>query len=131
MNFLADIGATIEVTPGDDIWVKSSDTTTTYLDDRTPFRFSVAGRLMDGQIFYGLYGPVISGPERYLHLTCNIMVRIDGCDWRKERASGANFKVGPGMAERRHEFDFRHPEGTRIAGYPVIGRYGHVEVVDE
>lgn len=131
MKHLADIGCLIEVIPNDIIWIKTSELPAIDVDDLTPFRFRVEGWLEDGQIFYGLWGHIHSGPERYQGLVCNITVRIDACDWRIETASAANFKVGPSPAFRNHEFDFRHPHGIRISGFPVIGRYASVRVVEE
>lgn len=131
MNALADIGAIVEVTPWDDIWHKTSAEPCEYLEDRTPFRFRVEGRLEDGQIFYGLYGRVTEGPARYRDLICSIMVRGDGSDWRVSQRCQANFRVGPSKARRDRRFDFRHPEGTVVDGYPVIGRFGSIEIVDE
>ena len=131
VSVIADIGAIIEVTPWDDVWHKTSDDPCEYLSDRAPFRFHVEGRLEDGQIFYGLHGRVTEGPARYHDLICSIMVRGDGSDWRVSQQCQANFKVGPSMARRDHCFDFRHPDGTIVDGYPVFGRFGSIEVVDE
>jgi len=100
-----------------------------YINDPTPFEFRVEGRLEDGQLFYGLYGPVISGPERYHNLICSIIVREDGSDWRRSSASSAYFKVGPTKAWRCHAHDFRHPEGTRVLGFPEICRFGGIYIV--
>jgi len=130
MNAIGNIGAIIEVSPCDDVWAETNAQECDNLTDRTPFRFRVEGRLEDGQIFYGLFGPVVSGPDRYRNLVCNIMVRVDGTDWRNEVQSQANFKVGPKMAYRDHRYDFRHPEGTRVDGYPIFGRFGWIELVD-
>jgi hypothetical protein len=77
-----------------------------------------------------LFGPVLSGPSRYEGLICNIFVRTDATDWRKETESQVNFKVGPGVATRNHREHFGHPEGTRVEGYPRISRFGLVEVVE-
>src|SRR5206468_5951471 len=124
MKFLASIGVRIRVTPWDDIWVKMSELDAiNYINDPTPFEFLVEGWLEDGQIFYGLYGPVVSGPKRYQNLICNIVVREDGADWRISSESSANFKVGPSRATRCHQYDFRHPEGTLMSGWPVIARF--------
>lgn len=128
---LADIGVTIEVTPWDDVQYRLEDGSGGFLDDRIPFRFEVAGRLEDGQIFYGLYGPVISGPDYYLGLICSIVVRIDGSDWRHEQVSNASFRLGRCAASRNHEYDFRHPDGINVEGFPRYGRFGEIEVVDE
>ena len=130
MKFLASIGVRIRVTPWDDIWVKMSEQdAVNYIHDPTPFEFLVEGWLEDGQIFYGLYGPVVSGPERYQGLICNIVVREDGADWRISSESSASFKVGPSKVTRSHQYDFRHPEGTAMSGLPVIGRFGEICVV--
>jgi hypothetical protein len=130
MSAIADIGAVIEVSPADWVWVQNSALQHDYIEDRTKFRFRVQGRLEDGQIFYGLFGRVMSGPERYQDLICNITVRLDASDWRVEEQSQANFKVGTNVAYRDHAFDFRHPEGTKIDGYPVFGRFAWIEVMD-
>jgi hypothetical protein len=131
MSALADIGTTIEVMPCDEVWHETGEGACDYVNDLSPFRFNVEGRLEDGQIFYGLFGPVTAGPERYRGLICSIMVRGDGSDWRISRLCQANFKVGPTKARRNHAFDFRHPEGTIVDGYPVLGRFGLIEAVDE
>ena len=128
METLATIGARVRVTPWDEIYVRKEETGD-YLDDRTPFEFLVEGRLEDGQIFYGLHGPVVAGPDRYLNLICNILVRADGSDWRKSSKCQAQFKVGPSKAVRCHAYDFRHPEGTEVSGYPQISRFGGIEVI--
>jgi len=86
---IADIGTIVEVTPWDEIWVKTSSAPAENIDDKTPFRFRVEGWLWDGQIFYGLHGPVVSGPTRYRDLICNVFVRAEGTDWRKEVESQA------------------------------------------
>jgi hypothetical protein len=131
MKNLADIGVRVRVTPWDDIWVRTTEEPVDYINDPTGFEFLVEGRLEDGQIFYGLYGPVVSGPERYQNLICNIVVREDGADWRISSESSANFKVGPSKVTRCHQYDFRHPEGTAMSGLPVIGRFGEICVVSD
>lgn len=129
MKTLASIGVQIRVTPWDDIYVRTTEEPGNYIDDRTPFEFQVEGRLEDGQIFYGLYGPVVSGSERYHNLICNIIVRADGSDWRISSKCQASFKVGPSKATRCHQYDFRHPEGTEVSGWPLIARFGEICVV--
>ncbi len=126
MKTLANIGARIQVTPWDEIFVKTTEDPGIYVHDPTPFEFLVEGWLEDGQIFYGLYGPVVSGPERYHNLICNIFVRLDGSDWRISSKSQANFKVGTSKATRCHSRDFRHPEGTEVSGLPLIARFGEI-----
>jgi hypothetical protein len=128
MKTLATIGAVVSVTPEDEIWISKPDKTE-YIDDKTPFTVVIEGRLEDGHIFYGMYGRVKEGPERYRELVCSLMTRLDADDWRVKTESQANFKIGLSPAIRNHQFDFRHPEGTKIEGYPVIGRFGRVKVV--
>jgi hypothetical protein len=65
-----------------------------------------------------------------LGLICSLITRLDGDDWRQKNRSQANFKVGRESAVRNHLFDLKHPEGTEIADYPVIGRYGRIEVIE-
>ena len=129
MRTLATIGVRVRLTPWDEIYVAMTEGAGSYISDPTPFEFLVEGKLEDGQIFYGLYGPVISGPERYRDLICSVFVREDGSDWRISSKSSANFKVGPSKATRCHTHDFRHPEGTKVAGWPVISRFGEICVV--
>lgn len=129
MKNLADIGSLVRVTPQDDIWVKNPSEKTEYIDDRTPFFMIVDGRLEDGHMFYGVYGKVTSGPERYSGLICSIITRLVADDWRIKHRSQANFKVGHTPVTRNHEFPFYHPQGTKVEGFPVFGRFGEVEVI--
>src|SRR5262245_13197348 len=129
MTVIADIGAVLRLTPQDDLQIASGDGVWDFCDDQTPFYFRVQGHLYDGQLFYGLFGPVLSGPSRYEGLICNIFVRTDATDWRNETRSQVNFKVGPNVATRNHYHHFGHPEGTCLEGYPRISRFGLVEVV--
>lgn len=78
---LATIGVLIEVTPWDDLqYWRDADTAWEFVADSTPFRFRVAGELLDNGFFFGLYGPVESAPDRYQNLICNIMLRYDNSD---------------------------------------------------
>jgi len=130
MKTLADQGVKIKVTPQDEqIWI-TTEAGTVYVNDTTPFIIISEGRLEDGHIFYGIYGRVIDGPERYHGLVCSLLTRLDADDWRIRRASQANFKVGKQPVHRDHKFSFTHPEGTQINGYPVIGRFGRIEVIE-
>ena len=130
MAFIADIGTVLRLTPHDDLQIASSDDVYCFCDDPTPFYFRVQGHLYDGQLFYGLFGPVLSGPSRYAGLICNILVRTDATDWRIEARNQVNFKVGRGTVTRNHHESFYHPDGTCLVGYPRISRFGLVEVVD-
>lgn len=129
MTFIADIGAVLRLTPQDDLQITWGDGAYHDCDDRTPFYFRVRGHICDGQLFYGLFGPVVSGPSRYEGLICNILVRTDATDWRTETRSQVNFKVGRGVVTRDHREHVGHPDGTRLEGYPRISRFGLVEVV--
>ena len=130
MKTLASIGVRIRVTPSGELYAKMSELDTgDCINDRTPFEFLVEGWLEDGQIFFGLYGPTVSGPERYHNLICNIFVRVDGSDWRISSKCSANFKVGQSKATRCHSHDFRHPEGTRMQAWPLITSFGEICVV--
>src|SRR5215208_1404546 len=95
MAALGTVGILVRVTPWDDLqhW-PSPESEWALVDDRTPFVFRIEGWLEDGHISYGLYGPVVDGPERYRGLICSIIVRVDGSDWRVESRSSAAFKVG-------------------------------------
>lgn len=141
MQALATIGTLIEVTPWDELqhW-PDADTIWDFVDDRTPFRFRVAGELIDDGFFFGLYGPVESGPERYANLTCNIILRYDNSDWYNTDECGASFKVGPSIARRVPDYDsashsdvpfYIHPEGTFVDGFPRTSRFGGIRVIDE
>jgi [ribosomal protein S5]-alanine N-acetyltransferase len=130
MAVISDIGAVLRLTPHDDLQIALGDGIYSDSADRTPFYFQVQGHLYDGQLFYGLFGPVLSGPSRYERLICNILVRTDATDWRKEARSQVNFKVGPGVVTRDHCKHFGHPDGTSLEGFPRISRFGLVEVVD-
>lgn len=139
MTSLAAIGALIEVTPWDELqYWPNPDSSWEFIDDRTPFRFRVAGRLIDGGLFYGLQGPVEAGPERYLTLICSILMRHESADWDKASECSAAFRVSPSVARRNQSYDpaahcdvpfFAHPEGTVVAGYPRISRFGGVRVI--
>jgi ribosomal-protein-alanine N-acetyltransferase len=130
MAFIADIGTVLRLTPEDDLAIVSGNGVWEYCDDQTPFCFRVQGHLYDGQLFYGLFGPVVSGPSRYSGLVCNIVVRTDATDWRRETWNQVNFIVGPGVVTRNHREHFSHPDGTCLEGFPQISRFGEVEVVD-
>ena len=130
MAVIADIGAVLRLTPQDDLQLASGDGVYDVCKDETPFYFQVEGHLFDGQLFYGLFGPVLSGPSRYQGLICNILVRTDATDWRNEARSQVNFKVGPGVVTRNHREQLGHPDGTCLEGFPRISRFGMVEVVE-
>ena len=130
MGFIADIGTVLRLTPDDDLQIVLGDGVYCNSDDRTPFNFQVQGRIYDGQLFYGLFGPVLSGPSRYERLICNILVRTDATDWWNETRSQVNFKVGRSVVIRNHYKHFNHPDGTCLEGYPRISRFGMVEVVN-
>ncbi|MDB2526512.1 hypothetical protein N9X53_07490 [Mariniblastus sp.] len=140
MTSLATIGTLIEVTPWDELqhW-SDAGTAWQFIDDRSPFRFRVAGKLFDDGFFFGLHGPVESGPNRYLELICNILLRLDNSDWNTSIECGAAIKVGPTIARRASEYVpashndvpfYLHPEGTVVDGFPRVSRHGGIRVFD-
>jgi hypothetical protein len=132
MAALGTVGILVRVTPWDDLqYWPSPEAEWVFVDDRTPFVFRIEGWLEDGHISYGLYGPVVDGPQRYRDLICSIIVRVDGSEWRVESCSSAAFKVGPNIVVRNHKHDFRHPEGTILEGYPRMSRFGEVMVLEQ
>ncbi|GAB4154173.1 MAG: hypothetical protein Tsb009_30720 [Planctomycetaceae bacterium] len=130
MTPIATIGAIIRVSPATDINVSMPDVPPIFLEDRTPFEFRVEDRLYDGQLFYGLYGPVVSGPEQYRDLICSITVRMDATDWRKTSCCHANFKVGKSKVERNHRYGLGHPDGTVTGSYPEYCTFAEIRVVE-
>jgi hypothetical protein len=128
MPAIADIGALLEVTPQDELWVKLGVEACEHIRDFSPFQMRVAGRIEDDGSLIGVFGPVIGGAPRYQGLVASVLVRLDGSDW--DRSTQANFKVGPRRAERVPRYDFRDPRGTEIRGLPVIGRFGRIEVLN-
>ena len=129
MPAIADIGSLLEVTPRDDIWVKTSADGCEYVRDLSPFQMRVTGVIHDHGRLIGVYGAVVGGSEPYQRLIASLLVRLDGSDWTQDRSTQANFKVGPVRVERVSAYDYRDPHGTEIAGFPVIGRFGNVEVL--
>jgi hypothetical protein len=130
MAALATVGSLVRVTPWDDVqYLARPESAWEFIDDKTPFVFRVEGWLEDGHIFYGLHGPVVDGAQRYRGLWCSIITRVDGRDWRVESSSQAAFRVGPSVVARNHQYDFRHPEGMILEGYPWMSRFGMVEVI--
>ncbi len=130
MTAIADIGAILELTPQDEIWIATKAGQITYVRDFSPFRMSVKGLLQEQDTLYGVYGPVVGGAPRYHHLIASVLVRLDGSDLRRDRSTQVNFKVGSTRVRRVSGFDIRDPRGTEIDGFPRIGRFAHVEVVN-
>lgn len=136
---LAEIGNLIEVTPLDEIQYRTAESAAwSFINDPTPFRFRVEGMLIDNGFFYGLHGAVLSGPDRYLGLICNIMIRYDGSDWMNAFECGASFKVGPSVARRSPDYDPKdhsnipfhlHPDGVSVEGFPKISRFGRIQTI--
>lgn len=141
MNALATIGGLIEVTPCDEIqYWRDAESNWILIDDPSPFCFRVSGELIDDGVFFGLFGPVESGPNRYQNLICNVFLRIDDSDWRNTTKCGAGFKVAPSIAKRDPNYNpaensempfFFHPEGTSVDGYPQISRYAGIRAIED
>ncbi len=139
-NPLATIGVIIKVSPYEDIQYDYGNGDFGTINDLSPFFFRVAGKLIEDDFLYGLYGPVTGGPERYIDLICSAMLRIEPCDWHTDSDSRANFKISPTKVARNDEFDineypslaywFLHPGGTVVDGFPQFGRAGEIEVFE-
>src|SRR5437588_732103 len=79
MAALGTIGNLVRVTPWDDLqYWPSPEAAWEFSDDGTLLFFRMEVWLQDGNIFYGLTGPVVDGPQRYRGLFCTIIVREDG-----------------------------------------------------
>lgn len=140
MTPLATIDATIEVEPSD-WYLHWRDETSGWerIEDHSTFQFRVAGRLLYRESLFGLYGPVILGPERYQNLIANVLVRGYESDWTISSQCWANCIVCPTIAERdpcfpaegKHGLKFhQHPEGMTVTGYPRTTCIGNVRIVE-
>lgn len=131
MSCIAAIGARIKVSPWDDVsYSKSADSFGTF-NDRSEFEFLVEGWLKEGESLFGLYGPVLSGPERYRDLTCTIITRADDSNWQKTEECQARFYVGPSIGIRDHNFRFENPNALKIVGFPNFASLGAISVVKQ
>lgn len=131
MTAIATAGTLVRVSPWDDLqYFGDPDTPPATINDRNSFVMRVDGWLEDGHIHYGLFGPVLDGPDRYHGLLCSLITRVDGCDWGSDSCSSANFKVGPDVVVRNHAHDFRHPDGTILDGYPRISCLGEIITIE-
>lgn len=136
---LATVGQSIKVIPSAELqyWSEEGEPMS-FIEDLTPFVFRVEGELMDEGAFFGLYGAIVSGPDRYLGLIANVMVRCDPCDWHTAIACHANFKVGPSIAKKASSYVaddggvkfYFHPLGTRVEGFPRISRFAEILVIE-
>ena len=141
MQPIATIGNLVEVTPWDDLQFREShESDWIFLEDKTPFRFRVQGKLHNGGDLCGLYGSVESGPALFTGLICSIMIRSEPADWESSRKCQASFKIGPSAVLRSTRYEpekngnivfFKHPDGTYIEGYPQISRFGGVSSVGQ
>lgn len=137
---LATLGVTIKVSPFDDIQFQFSDNEHGFIDDWSPFCFRVAGELLDDGYFFGLFGPIVSGHERYHGLICSITLRVLPCEWHSVSECSANFKVGPARILRNDNFEFSepsdlphwcfHPDATKVQGYPKFSRMADIVVAE-
>src|ERR671937_263937 len=60
MTAIADIGSTLEVTPQDEIWIKTGLPPCEFVRDFSPFRMRVDRLLEEHGTLLGVYGPVMS-----------------------------------------------------------------------
>ena len=125
---IATIGAEVRVTPGDEIQILRAKGDYEFVDDRTPFTVRVEDVLREDGAVIGVVGPVIAGPSRYTGMVATLLTRIDGSQWERDVHSAANFKVGMARARRVAGFPHYHPDGTEVDGYPLIVRYGGIDV---
>jgi hypothetical protein len=124
---IAKIGSLVEVTPLDEIQIVFGPGNHEFVNDKTPFSMKVDGLLKEKERVIGVYGPVVSGHERYKDLTATLLVRLDNSDWTRDNHSAAGFKVGQGPAKPNGKYLVSHPEGTDIDGFPFIVRYGSID----
>ncbi len=117
----------VTVTPGDDLQIITGPGHYELVDDRSAFTMQVRDIIEESGQIIGVSGPVISGHPRYRNQVATLLVRVDGADWSRDNRSGANFLVGSGAARRVPSISFRHPDGVKVEGYPVIVRYGSID----
>ena len=124
---IAKIGSVVEVKPSDEIQIVFGPQLYEFVNDRTPFSMRVEGLIQEKEKVIGVFGPVISGHERYLGLTATLFIRLDNSDWARDNHSAAGFKVGRNPARPNGRHPISHPEGADIDGFPFITRYGSVD----
>jgi len=124
---IAHIGTKVTVTPAEEVQIIYSPGNHEFVDDRSPFEMMVDGLLKQGGEVVGVYGPVVSGHERYRNQIATLLVRLDNSDWRCDNRSAAGFKVGKSIARPNGKYPVYHPEGTDIEGFPFIIRFGSVD----
>jgi hypothetical protein len=136
---LARTGAVICVKPGGDVCYDLNERESGYLDSHCAFEMLVSGVLAKNGHIYGVYGPVISGPNQYTELICSLLMRaFPPKDWNCVSEDHVNFKIGPSVAEENQSFCeaelgglsfYCHPDGTIVKGYPRFCRFGYATVV--
>ena len=124
---IAKIGSVIEVTPSDNIQFVVGPRDFQIIKDRNAFSMKVEGLIENEEKVVGVYGPVLSGHERYRGLTASLLIRLDNSDWTRDNHSAAGFKVGHGPAKPNGKHQVSHPDGTDIEGFPFIVRYGSID----
>ena len=124
-EFLADEGMIVELIPHNPIYIADTSGSSRLMSDS--FCFRVDGRLMEGQLFYGLCGPILVGMSPYTNLICNLIVRLKPTDWTCNTECRANFKIGRTKVERVYSESFYHPLGTSMEGWPVISGFADIK----
>lgn len=141
MAGLSTTGARLRVKPQTEIQAAYENSRNTF-SDATPFDFMVESYLVDVDLdlFFGLFGPIIQGPDRYSGLYCNLMARIIPlCDWETLTSTHVNFKVGRSrvirdeslsLIEIPEDCEYYHlADGTKLKGFPRYTSFGTVELV--
>ncbi len=116
---LAEIGTIVEIEPWDDLYVLRDEDTAYSVVDRITFRFKVVDCLKENSQLIGLSGPVLATEGNFAGLVCSIIVRATVEDWGRLSRCPVRYKIGPGKVSRNFNFDFRHPDGTCVDGFPV------------
>jgi hypothetical protein len=124
---IAQIGSIVKLTTGDRIQIVHGPRQHEFIDDRSPFSLRVSDIIGYEGRMIGVYGPVVSGHDRYKGLIASLLIRPDDADWTKDNLSSANFCVAYAPVKPNGKHPPRHPEGWGIGGFPYMGSYGLIE----
>ncbi|GAB4154167.1 MAG: hypothetical protein Tsb009_30710 [Planctomycetaceae bacterium] len=124
------IGAVVQVTPLYDIKTRISDEMYTHLDDSTPFEFSIEGIIEDNSLFYGLYGPVISGPKRYDDCICSMIAFEGESNWNEISHCESYVIVGHSKVVRNQSYNPSDSKGFTTNGMPEYIQVSECRVME-